>query len=95
MFRFIYTITMVIMVITGGKGTLAGPIVGGLIFGILPEVLRTVASPEVQWIIYGVMMILIVYFLPEGIVPAVSKLWRSKGQKPTPGSDRSAHGATS
>ena len=28
-FLFIYTVTMVIMVITGGKGTLAGPIVGG------------------------------------------------------------------
>ena len=35
-FLFIYTVTMVIMVITGGKGTLAGPIVGGLIFGFLP-----------------------------------------------------------
>ena len=32
-FLFIYTVTMVIMVIAGGKGTLAGPIVGGLIFG--------------------------------------------------------------
>ena len=39
-FLFIYTVTMVIMVITGGKGTLAGPIVGGLIFGFLPVILR-------------------------------------------------------
>jgi branched-chain amino acid transport system permease protein len=70
-FLFIYTVTMVIMVITGGKGTLAGPIVGGLIFGILPVFLRDVAEPEAQWIIYGVIMILIVYFLPDGIVPAV------------------------
>ena len=70
-FLFIYTVTMVIMVITGGKGTLAGPIVGGLIFGILPVLLRTVAEPEAQWIIYGVIMIVIVYFLPDGIVPAV------------------------
>ena len=31
-FLFIYTVTMVIMVITGGKGTLAGPIVGGTHF---------------------------------------------------------------
>ena len=36
-FLFIYTVTMVIMVVTGGKGTLAGPIVGGLIFGISPR----------------------------------------------------------
>src|SRR3972149_1425415 len=28
-FLFIYTVTMVIMVVTGGKGTLAGPVVGG------------------------------------------------------------------
>ena len=71
-FLFIYTVTMVIMVITGGKGTLAGPVVGGLIFGLLPEALRAAAiKPEVQWIVYGVLMVLVVYFLPEGIVPAV------------------------
>jgi len=70
-FLFIYTVTMVIMVVTGGKGTLAGPIVGGVIFGIVPEILRDLAGPEVQWIVYGILMILIVYFLPQGIVPAV------------------------
>lgn len=77
-FLFIYTVTMVIMVITGGKGTLAGPVVGGLIFGILPVILRTFAAPEVQWIIYGILMILIVYFLPEGIVPAVYQWWQRR-----------------
>ena len=84
-FLFIYTVTMVIMVITGGKGTLAGPIVGGLIFGILPEVLRDVASPELQWVIYGGCMILIVFFLPDGIVPAVASWWRDRfGTPPAP-----------
>ncbi len=77
-FMFIYTVTMVIMVVTGGKGTLAGPIVGGLIFGILPEVLREVASPEMQWVIYGLLMIVIVYFLPDGIVPALSSWWKGR-----------------
>jgi branched-chain amino acid transport system permease protein len=73
-FLFIYTVTMVIMVITGGKGTLMGPIVGGLIFGLLPEGLRAAAiRPELQWIVYGVLMVLIVYFLPAGIVPALKR----------------------
>jgi branched-chain amino acid transport system permease protein len=72
-FLFIYTVTMVIMVITGGKGTLAGPIVGGLIFGFLPVILRPFAAPAVQWILYGAMMILIVFALPQGIVPAVKR----------------------
>jgi branched-chain amino acid transport system permease protein len=78
-FLFIYTVTMVIMVITGGKGTLAGPIVGGLIFGLLPETLRAFAiRPEVQWIVYGVLMILVLYFLPAGIVPAVRQWWQRR-----------------
>ena len=79
-FLFVYTVTMVIMVVTGGKGTLAGPIVGGVIFGLIPELLRTMAiKPEVQWIIYGVVMVLVVYFLPMGIVPALRN-WRGGQQ---------------
>jgi branched-chain amino acid transport system permease protein len=78
-FLFIYTVTMVIMVITGGKGTLAGPVVGGLIFGLMPETLRAFAiPPEAQWIVYGVLMVLVVYFLPQGIVPAVQHYWQRR-----------------
>lgn len=72
-FLFIYTVTMVIMVMTGGKGTLLGPVVGGLIFGLIPELLRQVVRPELQMILYGVAMILIVFFLPQGIVPTLTK----------------------
>lgn len=78
-FLFVYTVTMVIMVVAGGKGTLAGPIVGGVIFGLMPEILRAMAiKPEVQWIVYGVLMVMVVYFLPQGIVPAVRDWWRSR-----------------
>lgn len=78
-FLFIYTVTMVIMVVVGGKGTLWGPVVGGLLFGILPDFLRDMAAPEVQWIIYGATMIVIVFFLPQGIVPAVNGWLRNLG----------------
>jgi branched-chain amino acid transport system permease protein len=78
-FLFVYTVTMVIMVVTGGKGTLAGPVVGGLIFGLLPEGLRALAlPPEAQWIVYGLLMVLVVYFLPQGIVPALNLFFRRK-----------------
>src|SRR3954462_10980856 len=80
-FLFLYTVTMVIMVITGGKGTLAGPIVGGLIFGFIPVVARSFASPELQWILYGLFMILTVFVLPQGIVPAIEK-WFGLGGAP-------------
>ena len=81
-FLFVYTVTMVIMVVTGGKGTLAGPIVGGVIFGALPVGLREFAPPEAQWIVYGIAMVLIVFFLPRGIVPAVSDWWHRKTGSP-------------
>ncbi len=78
-FLFIYTVIMVIMVVTGGKGTLAGPVVGGLIFGALPEILRAIEiPPETQWIAYGLLMIAIVYFLPDGIVPALASWWEGR-----------------
>ena len=78
-FLFIYTVTMVIMVVTGGKGTLAGPVVGGLVFGLMPEALRALAvGPEGQWILYGALMVLVVYFLPQGIVPALQARWNRR-----------------
>ena len=78
-FLFIYTVTMVIMVVTGGKGTLAGPVVGGLVFGLMPEALRALAvGPEGQWILYGALMVLVVYFLPQGIVPALQVRWNRR-----------------
>jgi branched-chain amino acid transport system permease protein len=76
-FLFVYTVTMVIMVITGGKGTLVGPIVGGIIFGFLPVIVRDFAAPAMQWILYGALMIVIVFVLPQGIVPAVER-WVAK-----------------
>ena len=74
-FLFIYTVTMVIMVITGGKGTLAGPLVGGLIFGMLPVVLRAYRRAARSGSSTACCMILIVFFLPRGIVPAVRDWW--------------------
>ena len=67
-FLFSYTVTMVIMVIAGGKGTLAGPIVGALIFTVLPEALREAVSWQWQMVLYGSLLLLLIYFMPRGIV---------------------------
>jgi branched-chain amino acid transport system permease protein len=74
---------MVIMVITGGKGTLAGPVVGGGLFGAIPVIVRSFAAPEVQWILYGAFMIAIIFVLPQGIVPAIQR-WFARGQMNAP-----------
>jgi branched-chain amino acid transport system permease protein len=70
-FLFSYTVTMVIMVVAGGKGTLAGPIVGAVIFTVLPEVLRALTSWQWQMLLYGILLIAILFFMPRGIVPTL------------------------
>ncbi|MGH6689428.1 MAG: branched-chain amino acid ABC transporter permease [Gammaproteobacteria bacterium] len=70
-FLFTYTVTMVIMVVAGGKGTLAGPVVGAVLFTALPEALREAASWQWQMLAYGVILVLLVFFLPRGIVPTL------------------------
>jgi branched-chain amino acid transport system permease protein len=76
-FAFINTVTMVIMVISGGKGSLAGPVVGGMIFGLMPVLLRPILAPEAQWIAYGGVLIAILFLLPRGIVPSFAQ-WEAK-----------------
>jgi branched-chain amino acid transport system permease protein len=74
-FLFTYTVTMVIMVVAGGKGTLAGPVVGAVIFTVLPEALRAVTSWQWQMLLYGLLLIATLVFLPRGIVPELSDRW--------------------
>ena len=73
-FLFTYTVTMVIMVVAGGKGTLAGPIVGAVLFTVLPEALRAATSWQWQMLLYGVLLVGVLFFMPEGIVPALRGL---------------------
>jgi branched-chain amino acid transport system permease protein len=76
-FLFTYTVTMVIMVVAGGKGTLAGPIVGAVLFTVLPEALRALTSWQWQMLLYGVLLVAVLFFMPEGIVPALHRRGRA------------------
>ncbi len=83
-FLFATTVTMVIMVVAGGKGTLMGPVVGGLIFGLLPVLLRPVMAPEAQWIVYGLILIGILFAMPKGIVPGLRALGARRRRPASP-----------
>lgn len=62
---FHYIITIFAMVIIGGKGSLAGPILGAVLFTFLPEYLR--AAKAYRMTLYGLCMLLGIIFMPEGI----------------------------
>jgi branched-chain amino acid transport system permease protein len=61
-------------VIAGGSGTLAGPLVGATIVMLLKNVVS--AYYERWYTLLGLVFVLIVVFMPEGVVPGVKRLWR-------------------
>src|SRR6056297_2909484 len=56
------------MVLVGGMGTLIGPIAGSGLLTILPELVREFA--RYQLIIYGVAILLIIHYRPQGLFGA-------------------------
>ena len=65
-----------LMVVLGGAGTLAGPVAGAAIITLV----KTVASSYVErWSsLLGLVFILVVMFMPEGLVPGVRRLTRRR-----------------
>ena len=63
-----------LMVISGGSGTLLGPVVGAA----LVVVMKNVASAYIErWnFVLGAIFVAIVVFMPEGLVPGATRLWR-------------------
>jgi len=60
-------------VIAGGSGTLAGPLVGAAIVMILKNYVSAYIE---RWnMLLGFVFVLIVVFMPEGVVPGVKRLW--------------------
>lgn len=54
------------MGIIGGMGDLAGGVIGSLVAGILPELLRDMS--KYQMTIYGLLIVLVLRFMPKGII---------------------------
>jgi branched-chain amino acid transport system permease protein len=61
-------------VIAGGSGTLAGPLVGAAIVMLLKNYVSAYIE---RWnMLLGFVFVLIVVFMPDGVVPGIKRLWR-------------------
>jgi branched-chain amino acid transport system permease protein len=64
------------MAFIGGVGTLAGPIFGALLLEPLQQFLiLQFGQSGVDLLLFGVIMLAILFFLPQGILPALRQLW--------------------
>jgi branched-chain amino acid transport system permease protein len=60
------------MVISGGTATLLGPIVGAFLVVVMKNV---VSAYVVRWnMVLGIIFVLIITFMPEGLVPGSVRL---------------------
>ena len=64
-------ISMIIMVLAGGKGTLVGPVIGAIIVVLLEEYLRD--FKELRFSIFGLIVMAVVLFLPRGIMGFITR----------------------
>ena len=65
-FVFLVSILYLTMNVVGGMGTLAGPVVGAVLFTVLPELLRPVA--EYKEFLSGALLLAFLVFVPQGLV---------------------------
>jgi branched-chain amino acid transport system permease protein len=65
----------VLMAMFGGMGNLVGPVIGAAVFTYIGEILLT-RFPDLYMLIFGVVLILAIVFMPNGILGLAQQAWR-------------------
>ncbi|MBS0452869.1 MAG: branched-chain amino acid ABC transporter permease [Proteobacteria bacterium] len=78
-FGFDRGVDILTMTILGGINSLAGPVLGGMLLTVLPEVLRPFG--DFRLVANGIILVVIVLFLPQGLWdPARLRQWFGRGK---------------
>jgi branched-chain amino acid transport system permease protein len=78
-FSGLQSLNLVIMNVIGGMGSIYGSIVGTVFLTTLPELLRSYV--ELQRVIYGVILIIVMAAMPGGLVELADRVRRVAGRK--------------
>lgn len=75
-FDALFDVAVALMAFLGGLGTLAGPILGALILVPTQQYFTLQFSENGYYlVIYGILFLVIILLLPEGILPTIRKRW--------------------
>ena len=71
-FQFIRSVEILIMIVLGGMGSIAGAVLGAIVITILPELLRKLPGDLYSYrlVIYSALLIVIMLTRPQGIMGA-------------------------
>lgn len=58
---------MIFVSIVGGMGTIVGPVIGALLLVPIAEIFRVI-SPAANLLIYGLVIVVVMRFMPEGLI---------------------------
>ncbi|MGI8827945.1 MAG: branched-chain amino acid ABC transporter permease [Chloroflexota bacterium] len=75
-------LSMVLMVFAGGIGTVAGPVLGAVLIEPAHEYFTfTYGSSGLYLVLYGVLFLIIITLLPQGVIPSVRNLIETQKDK--------------
>jgi branched-chain amino acid transport system permease protein len=78
-FNFMFSIKLVTMVVVGGMASVWGSLLGAAVLTILPELLAVFHDYEI--VIFGVILMVVIIFLPRGLVRGILDLWEFRRYK--------------
>lgn len=78
----LFDITVALMCFFGGFGTLVGPVIGGLVLESAQQYLTvTYSNGSLYLIIFGVLFLVVILFMPRGIAVYVREYWNKREVK--------------
>lgn len=82
-FNINFSSQIALMSIIGGMGTIFGPIVGAVLLVPLNEIMRSAFSSlnGLNFFIYGIVLIIVVSWMPNGILPTITNQVKKRGLK--------------
>ncbi len=84
-FSLLQSILFLLVVIVGGVGTVAGPLLGSLVAVLLPELLAGLA--EYRLLFFGGLLLVVLWLAPDGIVGTLARLRGRRPPGPAPRRD--------
>jgi branched-chain amino acid transport system permease protein len=79
-FAIVRSVDMLIAMMLGGAGTILGPLIGSIIFWSVKDALL-LTFPYTYLLVFGTALILLVLFVPQGIVGVLNRFLTRRGLK--------------